>query len=536
MPDASDSPTPRLTVREAVHDVLREHALTTVFGNPGSTELPMFRDFPADFDYVLGLQEAVVVAMADGFARGTGGAVLVNLHTAAGLGNGMGAIITAHLGYSPLVVTAGQQDRRMLESEPFLSGRLVEIARPYVKWAHEPARPQDVPAALDRAVHTALQAPRGPVFLSVPMDDWGAEASAPRPRRISHRAAPDPVALDAVAELLERARRPAFVAGSEVAVTGGWDDLVGLAERLRAAVWTEPYGPQAGFPTDHDLHQGRLPFAEGPLLKRLAAYDVVLVVGAPAFLYDPYVPGPPLPEDTRVVQLTDDPGRASRGVADVSVVGDVGLTVRALLERTREADRPPPGRRPAAPAPEATDPMTSDFVLHALAERLPADAILVEEAPSTKAVFDARMTIRAPDGYHTTASGGLGYAMPASVGLKLSQPGRTVVCVIGEGSAMYSIQALWTAAQHGAAVLWVLLNNSQYGILKGFAELLDVGTGLPGLEVPGLDPVALARGFGCAGRRVERADELAGALDEGLRAGRPYLLEVAVLRETPSLA
>ena len=537
---AADSPTSvragAASVRAVTFELFRDLGLTTVFGNPGSTELPMLQEFPEDFSYVLGLQEATVVAMADGFARGTGRAALVNLHTAAGLGNAVGSLVAAYHGRAPLVVTAGQQDRGQLEAEPFLSGPLVEIARPYVKWAHEPARPQDVPAALERAHHTAMQPPRGPAFVSIPMDDWAAPGLPHRRREVSGRTGPDPAALERLAGVLAEAERPAVVAGADVDAAGARDALVALAERLRAAVWAEPYGTLAGFPQRHPLFQGFLPFAQLPLCEALRPYDVVLVVGAPVFLYYPFVPGPTVPEGTRVLHLTADPSEAARALEGFSVVGDVALAVRGLLDLVPESRRAAPSAPSPPPRPELADPPSAEWVYATLAERMPADAAFFEEAPSTKEAQHTYLRLDAPGGYHTTASGGLGWAMPAAVGFALASPGRPVVCVVGEGSAMYAVQSLWSAAAYGAAVCFVVLNNSQYAILKGFGELLQLAPPVPGLEVGGLDVVSLARGFGCEARRIERPTELGEAFERALGSGRPALLEVPIAPKLPKLA
>src|SRR5829696_3524378 len=311
------------TVHEATYELLRSFKMTKVFGNPGSTELPFLRGFPEDFTYVLGLHEGAVVGMADGYAQGTGRAAFVNLHTAAGLGNASAAIMTAHHNRTPLVITAGQQDRRQLAYEPFLSGRLVEMAKPYVKWSHEPARAEDVPAAIARAYHTATQEPQGPVFVSIPMDDWEAEAPPFEARQVSQRTAPDPEALERVADALRESRRPAIVAGDGAARSGAWHEVVALAEKLNAPVWNEPLSAHVPFPQDHPLFQGHLASSRATLSQQLAEYDVVLVLGAAVFKYYPYAAGPVVEPDTRVLQVTDDPSEAARAATGSSVVGNV---------------------------------------------------------------------------------------------------------------------------------------------------------------------------------------------------------------------
>src|SRR3954447_15038599 len=266
------------TVRAITFDLLRELGMTTIFGNPGSTELPFLKDFPDDFRYALGLQEASVLGGADGYAQSTGQAALVNLHTGPGLGNAMGAMVTAWHNRTPLIVTAGQQARRHVALEPLLSGKLVDLAKPYVKRSHEPLRAEDVPREIHRAYHTAMQAPRGPVFVSIPMNDWGAEAAPFAAREIPHRSAPEPEALERAAELIPGAERAAIVAGAGVARSGAFYDAVALAEKLRVEVWADANSPLAGFPQDHPLFQGHLAFAQRRVAEQLSPYDVVLVL------------------------------------------------------------------------------------------------------------------------------------------------------------------------------------------------------------------------------------------------------------------
>ena len=523
------------TVREVTFDLLRAFGMTTIFGNPGSTELPFLKEFPDDFRYVLGLQEATALGMATGHAQGTGNAALVNLHTAPGLGNAMGAMVTAYLNKTPLVVTAGQQDRRHVALEPLLTGKLVDLAKPYVKRSYEPLRAEDVPFEIQRAYHTAMQPPRGPVFLSIPMDDWDAEVEPIAPREVSYRTAPDPADLERVAGILARAERPAMVVGPGVARTHTFRDVVDLAEKLRAAVWQEPVSALAGFPQGHRLFQGFLTFAQRQVAEQLSQYDVVLVLGAPVFTYYPYVPGPVVGEGTRVVQITDDPEEAARAAVGTSLTGDVSLAARSLLELLPETDRPAPPRRGAPPVPEATSPMSVEYVMNAIADTLPGGVVVVDESTSSKVKLHRYVTVNDPEAYHTSAAGGLGFCLPASVGLKLAVPERPVVCVIGDGSVMYSIQALWSAAHYETAVPVVVINNRGYSILKGFRDAIGAGEKVPGLDLPGIDHTRIAEGFGCEAARVEDPQELYGALKRAFSSDRPYLLDVMVDRAVPKM-
>ncbi len=300
-------------MREATFALLRSFGLTTVFGNPGSTELPMFRDFPSDFRYVLGLQESVVVAMADGFAQTRACAALVNLHSAAGVGHAVGSIFTAYRNQSPLVITAGQQARSMLSLEPFLySDQAPQLPRPYVKWSCEPARAEDVPAAIARAYYTAMQPPRGPTFVSVPVDDWDRLCAPLEARTVSSAIAGDPKLLAQAGAALAAARRPVFVVGASVARDDAWDNVIALAERHQAPVWVSPRSSRNSFPERHPLFAGFLPPDRASVLERLRDADLVLVLGAPVFTYHmETAPGPHVAPGATLIQLIDDPAAAA---------------------------------------------------------------------------------------------------------------------------------------------------------------------------------------------------------------------------------
>ncbi len=278
------------TVREATLALLRDLGMTTVFGNPGSTELPLLNEWPGDFRYVLGLQEASVVAMADGYARATGRAALCNLHSAAGLGHALGNVFTAFRNQAPVVITAGQQARALLPMLPFLGATdAAQFPKPYVKWSIEPARAADVPAAIAHAAHVAMQRPCGPTFVSIPVDDWTAAADRAAPRRVSRDIAPDPTPLHDLAQALAAAARPALVIGPEVDAEGAGPEAVALAERLRAPVWASPFAARAVFPEDHALFAGFLTAAPEAVSAELSGHDLILVLGAPVFTF--HVPG-----------------------------------------------------------------------------------------------------------------------------------------------------------------------------------------------------------------------------------------------------
>lgn len=516
------------TVRAVTFDLLRRLGMRRIFGNPGSTELTFFRDFPADFAYVLGLQESVVVGMADGYAQASHNAALVNLHSAVGVGHAMGNIFTAFRNRTPLVITAGQQSRSLLPLEPFLfSSQATELPRPYVKWAVEPARAQDVPRAIERAYHVAMTPPRGPVFVSVPIDDWDAPCEPLPARAVAPVQRADPAALGTLAAALGRSRKPVFVVGAAVDRDGAWDDIVRLAERHGALVWASPLIGRCGFPEDHPLFAGFLPAFREQIHQRLAGHDLLLALGAQLFTYHAEGSGPYVPEGLAVYQVSEDPDWAASAVAGQSIVGSVGAALQELLAVARTA--PPAAQQGRGPAPRLplADPLTDSLLLQTLAELRAPDSIVVEEAPSSREPLHDYLPILRPNTFYTCSSGGLGHALPAAVGIALARPGQRVIALLGDGSAMYSIQALWNAAQLKLPLTVIIVNNGGYAALKFFSRRFHIAAPV-GTELPGLDFVALARGLGCQGRRVTRAADLHAALGEALAATEPMLLEVQV--------
>jgi len=516
----------RISVREAVFDLLRAFGMTTVFGNPGSTELRMFRDWPEDFRYVLGLQESVVVGMADAYAQVRRAPVLVNLHSAGGVGHALGGVFTAWRNQTPMVILAGQQTRAMLPTDPFLCARsAVEFPKPYVKWAVEPARGEDVPHAVAQAIYTALQRPCGPVFVSVPEDDWDVPTDPIEPRQVNVEFAPDPGALDRLADALSSSRAPALVLGAAVDQDGAWPLAVQLAERLNAAVWEAPMAGRRSFPENHPLFAGFLPPLRQPLADRLAQHDAVLVIGAPVFTYHVHVEGEFISTGTRLFHLTDDPEQAARAPVGTSILSSIQLGMEQLLAQVSQVQRGAPRPRQWPPAPPATDPIGGEFAMHAVRSTMPTDAVIVEEAPSHRNALHDYLPIHTSGGFYACASGGLGFALPAAVGVALADPSRKVIAVLGDGASLYTIQGLWTAAQHRLPVTFVILNNSGYGAVKSLAARMGLAT-MPGSDVTGVDFVDVARGFGCRALRVERAAELAPALLQAYASNEPWVVDV----------
>ena len=530
-----------MNVRDATYDLMRKLELTTVFGNPGSTEETFLKEFPEDFRFVLGLQEASVLAMADGYAQATDKPVFVNLHTAPGLGNALGNLVNTRMSKTPMILTTGQQTREMALMEPWLTNvDAPTFPRPHVKWSYEPVRAQDIPAALMRAYATAVQPPMGPAYLSLPLDDWEKEALGPAVvRDVTRRTAPDPDRLRMFADLLSGAKNPALVTGADIDRADAWSQAIALAEKTGATVFAAPASERASFPEDHPQYAGGLKFSIPQLAAALKGHDVVLVIGAPVFRYYPYEPGAYLPEGCRLLHITNDPEEAARAPVGDSLVADAGLALDALCTAVKPSGRTAASSpRSATPAPARSDPPTAEAVFAALAGVRPPDLVLAEESPSNLAVLHKHFPVRQRSGFFTMASGGLGFGLPGSIGVALGEQAtgrnRPVLCVVGDGSFHYSIQSLATAAHEKARLTIVVPCNDEYAILKAFAKE-EKTPGVPGLDLPFFDVVALARGYGCKAERAGSADEAADLFKASLDTDGPTVIAVPIDKTVPPL-
>ncbi len=512
------------TVRDAAFAVFRHFGVDALFGNPGSTELPMLRAMPDDIPYVLGLNEAVVVGMADGYAQATRRAALVNLHSAAGTGNALGNLFTSFRNGTPLVVTAGQQARSLLPHDPFLGAtRATEFPQPYVKWACEPARAEDVPLALIRAFQIALTPPMGPVFVSIPVDDWDRECAMPDIAHFIRTTHPHPAGIGLLARLLDGAKRPALVLGTGIARGEAWMAALNLVEHCGADVWTAPFAARETFPEDHPRFAGFLPAFREEIVRLLSPYDVVLVVGAPVFTYHAEGSGPHWPEQAQLGALSDDPQHLAALPGGLGVLGDIGAGLEALLRQTQPRAAPPTCPRPTAPLPG----MNAAYVLSRIAALRPDQTVLVEEAPTARTPMHDHLPITCIGGFYTTASGGLGYGLPAAVGIARADPARKVIALLGDGSAMYSISGLWSAADQHANLSFVILNNRRYAALDHFAKVFNMNQ-MPGTELGGIDFVGLATSMGVTARRASGLTELDEALVWSFASTGPTLVELLI--------
>jgi benzoylformate decarboxylase len=453
----------------------------------------------------------------------------------------MGNLVAAYRAHTPLIVTAGQQTREMVLCDPYLTNRDETLMPlPWVKWAYQPARAEDVPAAFMRAYAIALQPPAGPVFLSIPLDDWNKEALGPAVvRTISHRVAPDEARLFDFAQRLNKAKRPMLVFGPEVDRSGAWDVGVAFAEKVRAEVYGAPLPDRVSFPGNHPLYRGELPMTIAGANEVMRGHDLVMVIGAQVFRYYPYVAGDYLPEGTELLQITSDPGLAGAAPVGESILGDSRLALEKLLDAVTDA----PDR--AAPAPLArkhslpdipSSPLTPPEVYAALSAVWPVDSVLVTESTSTMAEQREWLPTIRSGSFYATASGGIGWGVPAAVGVALGDRAsgvkRTVVATIGDGSFQYSVQAIWTAVQHDLSIVFVVMRNEEYSILKAFA-LLEKTPGVPGMDLPGLDIVSIATGFGCQSMHADTTEQLAEQFTTALTAQGPTVI---VVRTQPMMA
>ena len=550
---------PRLA-RELLLDVLRSHRVTHVFGNPGSTELPLIDALATadDLRYVLGLQEATVVGMADGYARVTGRPAFLNLHTSAGLGNAIGNLTNAQAAGTPLVVTAGQQDRRHLVADPLLSGDLIAVAGPVSKWAHEVHRSGDLATIMHRAFNDAASAPTGPVFVSLPMDvlDEECDDAVPPPSELHRDVGPDAHALLVASLTLARSGALAIVAGDECGTPLAMTQLVRVAETIAAPVYGAPLRACTVFPQAHPLWAGDLPPAAAGIRTTLAAYDRVLLLGNRGFTAYPYTDGPAVPDGVELLHIAPDPAALGRVHPTMAgIVGEVGHTLgqlwvslcRSVQDRVRSekdiATQAIGERRAAERASfeqraterygeSPTQPMAA---VHAVLRAIPHGTPVVDESITAGNYVRGFYDDPTPRRYFSvTRGGGLGWGMPAAVGVSLGVDRSPTVCLVGDGSAMYSPQALWSAAHERLPVVFVVLNNRQYLILKNglrgrkdAAAEQDRFIGMD-LDSPPVDYQALAASMGVPSVRVDSAADAGDAVRAGLDANGPTLIEVPV--------
>jgi benzoylformate decarboxylase len=550
-----------MTGKRAFLDLLKQEGVEMVFGNPGTTELPLMDAFAVENEirYVLGLQEAALMAMADGYAQASGKLTVLNFHVAPGLGNAMGMLYDAQKAGSPILLTAGQQDQDYIVMEPILSADLPRLARPFVKWADEVHRVVDLPRLVHRAAKTALAPPTGPVFLSLPGDilkDEG-EIDFLSPTRVAPRLRGDAEAIAAAAAILAEARHPVIIAGDAVAQSRAHAELVALAELLGAPVWAEFVPSTASFPASHPLFRGATARTQAAVREALDAHDVLFSVGGDLFTWSLPSKIAPMPPGMRLIHLDTDPWEIGKNYpAEVGILGDPKATLPELTAAVRERmtsaargaarDRLKTASDATLAAREAlkakaraaagVTPVLPLALLDAIGDMLPRDAVVIEEALSSAPGIRSLIRSDDPQSYFGLRGGGIGWGLPAAIGAKLALPERPVVAIIGDGSALYTIQALWTAAHDRIPLVFVILNNTSYRILKqrlhalrGHAEQVDAYVGMELID-PAVDFVGLARSFGVAAERAKTVKEATDLIAQGLKGNTSLLIDVTLDR------
>lgn len=560
---------PVTTGIQALLDMLAEQGVRYIFGNPGTTELPLMDALATDsrFQYILGLQEVPVMAMADGFAMASRQLGVVNLHISCGLGNGMGMLYNAFREGTPLLVTAGQTDRRLAIEEPILWSNMVSVAKPWTKLSVEVQRVQDLPATLRRAIQTALTPPTGPVFLSLPMDllAESADLDITPAKRLDHHVRPPVEALKQAAKVLAAAKNPAIFSGSRVVEADAVAELVRVAEQLGAPAMCESgttHG-RLGFPADHPLSAPGLPLWSPEVRDRLAEFDVILVTGMDLLRqYVYFEPARAIPEHIKIIHLDENPWQIGKNYpVEVGLLGDTKVGLAELSTYLAEAMSPAQVQQARArfdrragihrqgrenlerqfEEQRSARPLTPVTLMSSLARILPPDVAVIEEAVTTTGTtFERLGALKNTTGYFAHRGWALGWGLGCALGVKLAWPNRPVLAMLGEGASMYGIQGLWTAARYNLPVTFVICNNAQYQILKIGANQLALPAAKSGkyvgldLREPEVDFVKLANSLGVEAHNVTEPDELAVRVKESLAGDRPRLFNVPIQRGTPS--
>lgn len=542
--------------RAAFVQLLIDEGVTHLFGNPGTTELPIMQALPnfPQLQYVLGLHESVVVAMADGFCRACNRLAAANVHVAPGLGNAMGALYNAKFSSSPIILTAGQQEQGFGLTEPLLYDPLVPMAEPLVKWAVDVTRVQDLPRVMHRAATIALTPPTGPVFISLPGDvlNDSADLDLGRPTRIELATRPSDATLERMATMLLEAQTPVILAGHELSMRDAFSEAAELAELLGAAVYQQPIQYTAQFPTEHVTCMGSFTRNQKLVREILEPHDLLFCLGADLLRMSVYSPVDPLPGHLKVVHLSERPGELGKNYpTDLAVQANSKETLQALIPLIRK-------RRSAKQAEAAakrleelkarnwsaqrksaaisamrhaeTAPIHPHYLVLKLCEALPEDAVVVEEALISTLSLPTFLPLRDPQRLYGLSSGGLGFAVPGAVGVSLALPGRPVAAVIGDGSSMYGVQGLWTAAHLKLPITYIICNNRSYRIIKERLVAMQGSDRFIGMDLrdPEIDFLHLAQSFGLAARRVNEPDDIVPVLREAFASGAPNLVDIRV--------
>jgi benzoylformate decarboxylase len=543
--------------RQVFLETLLAHGVDRIFGNPGTTESPLLDsllDYP-QLRYIVHLHEGVAVGAANFYGQASGKTAFVNLHVAPGLGNAIGMIYDALKNNTPMVVTAGQQDTRARLRDPVLGHDLAAMAAPVTKWSVQVESADEMGPILQRAFKIANDAPAGPVFVALPINVMEQETESPpgKPAQLFTASRPDPAGMEAMSRLIVAARSPAIVAGDDVARAGAGRTLEKLVERIGASVWFEGLRGRNAFPTDHPAYRGTLAFDAPGIAKQFAQNDLVLLVGGPFFEEVWYAPGSPFPPGCKVLQIESAPPRlAYKFAVDAGVIADVDAALEVLWQATAGVNGiAVRARHDAFKAQKQSDdaaqkarvqkawsrtPISMPRVMAELKAAAPDNVIVVDETITANLDLFKTFSFADADDYYSGRGGGIGQGVAGAIGVAVAQPKRPILCISGDGSSMYSIQALWTAAHHDLPIVFVILANREYRVLKhnidAYRARFEVKSNKPymhmDLSSPTLGFVDLAKGMGVAGTHVTKAEDIQGAVAAAFHSGRPHLIEIEI--------
>ncbi len=554
--------------RQVFFETLLAHGVDRIFGNPGTTESPLLDsllDYP-QLKYIVHLHEGVAVGAANFYAQASGKTGFVNLHVAPGLGNGIGMIYSALKNNAPIVITAGQQDTRIRLRDPVLGHDLAAMAAPVTKWSVQVESADELGPILQRAFKVANEAPAGPVFVALPINVMEQETKVPagKPAQVFTASRPDPAGIEAMSRLIIAAKSPTIVAGDDVARAGAGKTLEKLVERIGASVWFEGLRGRNSFPTDHPAYRGTLAFDAPGIAKQFADNDLVLLVGGPFFEEVWYGPGSPFSAGCKVLQIEAAPPRMAYNFAvDAGVIADVDASLEALWQATTGINGAAArAREDAFRAQKQADdaaqkarvekawsrtPTSMARVMAELKAASPNNVIVVDETITANLDLFKTFTFAGADDYYSGRGGGIGQGVAGALGVAVAEPGRPILCLSGDGSSMYSIQALWTAAHHDLPIVFVILANREYRVLKhnidAYRARFDVPAFRRGsaesalsnkpymhmdLSGPTLGFVDLAKGMGVAGTHVTEAEDIQRAVAAAFKSGKPHLIEIEI--------
>ncbi len=552
---------PVMPGKTALLELLKQEGVRIMFGNPGTTELPLMDAFAAEKElrYVLALQEAPAMGMADGYAQASGGLSCVNLHAAPGLGNAMGMLYDAQKAGAPIIVTAGQHEQRFNFTEPLLWADLPVVARPFVKWSEEVRRLSDLPRAIHRAAKTALAPPTGPVFLSLPGDILtdSEDLDLGEPTRVATGIRGDASAIRRAAEIMARAQSPVIIAGDAVPQGDALLELVALAEALGAPVYDEGMATRCMFPSSHPLYRGALVRLPAAINGMLSQHDLLVSIGADLFTLSLPDDVDSMPEGMPIIHLDTNPWELGKNYpAKVAILGEPKTTLPELTQgvlaarSSGDADRAVKRLEHVriegiaslaklsamAEAVAGRHPIHPLALMQAIGRMLPADAVVIDETVSSGTGLRRFLKSDDPQSFFGMRGGGIGWGLPAAVGAKLALPDRPVVALVGDGSAMYTIQSLWTAARENLQMVFIIINNYSYRILKqrtnsmkALAAQTDTYVGMD-LDRPRVDFCSVARGLGLTAHKATTLDDVQDLLRQALAADGPTLIDVEVDR------